>query len=131
LATAAFADGDFVRVDARPHGLTGDVDRRAHGFRGNASAGLCIAGNSNNCPNTFPDFGVEGLYGLAKGDFAVAASAGILAFNMSPAARHLASIRPQAWREGQIHRRQALRAVPAERVDRDDRSWHLRVNYKM
>jgi hypothetical protein len=48
------------------------------GFRGGSGLGLCVTGTDGGCANVYNNVGAEGLYSLLKGNFAVAAKAGVL-----------------------------------------------------
>jgi hypothetical protein len=54
------------------------------GFRGNAGAGVCLAGTDNGCAEVFNNVGVDALYNLARGGFALAAFGGVHALSLDP-----------------------------------------------
>ena len=61
------------------------------GFRGNAGRGVCITGGEHGCPNVYDNVGVEGLYSLVRGPFALAANAGVHAWSLD-AGHHAAKL---------------------------------------
>ena len=52
------------------------------GFRGSAGRGLCVTGQDHGCANVYDGGGVEALYGVRRGAFAVAANAGVHALGI-------------------------------------------------
>jgi hypothetical protein len=47
------------------------------GFRGGAGSGVCVSGAADGCPGVYRNVGLEGLYSLAAGTLAAAASLGL------------------------------------------------------
>ena len=54
------------------------------GFRGSAGAGLCITGTANGCPYVYHDVGIEALYSVLRGPFAIALDGGVLGLDLRP-----------------------------------------------
>lgn len=52
------------------------------GFRGGAGRGLCLTGEDRGCAKLYNNVGAEALYGLARGPFALAVSAGVHSTNL-------------------------------------------------